>query len=180
MTSTTLDVPLLRTPSFSKCVAVESSFGRQRSRPLWECSGWTELWNLWRSLWNRLIDVEAVPAHETVARPPKESGSAANQSSVQPEHSKGLRRSPRWNVQHDDQGTAPVAQKDKDHQPGQAGTEQTFVPEAVDGAGDIRRLIELERDLDVVGKLLCIVGRADLISSMTDMVEASARFVARM
>ena len=30
------------------------------------------------------------------------------------------------------------------------------------------------------GSSFCILGRADLISSMTDMVEASARFVARM
>ena len=45
---------------------------------------------LWRSLWNRSLSVETAPANETVTRLSKESGSTANQSSVKPEHSKGL------------------------------------------------------------------------------------------
>ena len=54
-------------------------------------------------------------------------------------------------VQDDDQGAAPVAQKDEHHQAGESRAQQAFGDQAAQGIGDVGRLIELQADVDVFG-----------------------------
>ena len=88
--------PRFRTPSFSTWVAVESSFGRQRCRQLWECSGLKELSNFGvafgASLSNLMVSPPMRNSHvrKRKAAPPQ---TKARSSRSTP---KGLRQSPRW------------------------------------------------------------------------------------
>ncbi|TXT29869.1 MAG: hypothetical protein FD138_2367 [Planctomycetota bacterium] len=52
-------------------------------------------------------------------------------------------------VQDNDDRAPPVAQKDEYHQTGQDRSQGSFGRQTVDRASDVRRLIELERDIDV-------------------------------
>ena len=55
-------------------------------------------------------------------------------------------------VQDDDDDAPPVAEEDQHHQPGQDRAEGALGRQAPHGVGDGGRLVELEADLDVVGK----------------------------
>ena len=54
-------------------------------------------------------------------------------------------------VEHDDDHGPQVAQEQQDHQPGQPGAQGPLDADALDGAIDDRRLVELVGDLHVVG-----------------------------
>ena len=62
------------------------------------------------------------------------------------------------NVEDDDQRAAPVAQEDQHHQAGERRAQQTLHYQTADGIADIRRLVEFQADIDVVGDGLLEVG----------------------
>ena len=70
----------------------------------------------------------------------------------QPQGDHGAPSRAKRDVQHDDDHAPPVAQEQQHHQPGQDGPEQPLDADAPHGPRDVRRLVELEADLDVLGQ----------------------------
>ena len=78
---------------------------------------------------------------------------------------------------HDDQGRAPAAQEQKDHQAGQRGGDGAFPHHAGDGGAHEDGLVGQRRDLAAIGGKVCFSrGSSALTSSTMSSVEAAPLF----